>query len=259
MDNQKELEEQLLALFVFVMKYNSKFATSLVKYKVYKNELLNEINKIYKKYTKNGQLRINQNDMNRELGNIKPLILKISKGLYEKEKTALPIILYLVFNKVYGKTYNILFKDSKDLKNISKEEIDMITTGFKINGKTNLQRIKDDKTIFNGKLKNDIKKSLKESKPIEDLKDNIESRFESEMKVAMRLTNNEIARVYNATAEVLYNQKGVKKVQWVSQLEGNTCGQCGELDGEIFDIEDAPIPIISTHVNCHCILVPADQ
>ncbi|GCD10459.1 hypothetical protein Ctaglu_20820 [Clostridium tagluense] len=248
----------MLTLFVFSMKYNKKLAPLLVKYKIYKNELINEINKIYKKYTKDGKFVITSNSLNRELKKIEPTIFKISNGLYEQEKNILPIILYLVNDEVYGKTYNILNKDSKDFKNMSKEEINKITTGFKISGKTNLQRIKDNKTIFNSKLNKDIKNSLKESKTIEDTKALIEDRFEKEMKIAMRLTNNEIARVYNATADVLYKQNGVRRVQWISQLEQNTCGECADLDQEIFDIEDAPIPIISTHTSCHCILVPID-
>ena len=256
-NKQKELEDKLLTLFIFAMKYNKKLAPLLVKYKIYKNELINELNKIYKKYTKDGKLVINQHEIKEELKRIEPITLKISNSLSTKEKVILPVILGLVNKDVYSKTYSILFKD-KNLANMSQEEINKITTDFKINGRTNLQRIRDNNIIFNSKLNKDIKESLKGSKTIEDLKKNIESRFESEEKVSKRLVNNEIARVYNATALAIYIENEIKHVEWVAQLEKNTCEECGSLDGEIFLLKDAPIPISDTHTSCHCILVPID-
>ncbi|HEY5524848.1 MAG TPA: minor capsid protein [Clostridium sp.] len=255
--DKKELENKLLALFILSMKYNKKLNPVMVKYKIYKNELMNELNAIYKKYTKNGKLVINQREIKKEQKLLEPLINKITNGISDKELIILPIILNLVHNTVYSKTYNILFK-GKNLTNMSQEEINKIIIQYKINGKTNLQRIKDNSTIFNKKINKDIEKSLKESKTIQDLKKNIESRFESEEKISKRLINNEIARVFGDTTMAIYIENNVKHVEWVAQLEQNSCSECGSLDGEIFLLEDAPIPISDTHNNCHCILVPID-
>lgn len=254
--NKKELEKQLLTLFIFVMKYNEKLNPTLSSYKSYKNELLSEIDKIYKKYTKDDKLQITSYELNSEVKKLSDKILKISRDLYKQEKEVLPIILYLVLDKTYLQTYNIL-KDIKDLKGVDKGVKDSIIYK-EIKGKDNLQRIKENKTIFNNKANKKIKESLENNESIEKTKEVIEDIFTSEEKVSKRLVNNEIARTFNTTTMLIYEKEGVKKVKWVATLEKNTCSECAELHEQVFNIEDAPIPTLSTHINCHCVLIPAE-
>ena len=44
---------------------------------------------------------------------------------------------------------------------------------------------------------------------------------------------------------------GVEKVQWVAEQDFRTCGVCMELDGEIFNIDEAPD---KQHYYCRCYL-----
>jgi SPP1 gp7 family putative phage head morphogenesis protein len=53
-----------------------------------------------------------------------------------------------------------------------------------------------------------------------------------------------------------YKDMGVKKVQWVAENDIKTCGDCRELDGEIFDIDDAPPKL---HHNCRCYYIPVKE
>ena len=53
-----------------------------------------------------------------------------------------------------------------------------------------------------------------------------------------------------------YKDFGVQKVQWVAEHDHKTCGVCAELDGEIFNIEDAPP---KQHINCRCYLIPVKE
>ena len=51
----------------------------------------------------------------------------------------------------------------------------------------------------------------------------------------------------------VYRDLGVEKVMWVAENDYKTCSVCNELDGEIFNLKDAPP---KQHYNCRCVLVP---
>lgn len=53
-----------------------------------------------------------------------------------------------------------------------------------------------------------------------------------------------------------YKKFGVEKVQWVSEHDHKTCDVCNELDGEIFELDDAPD---KQHINCRCYLIPVKE
>ena len=42
--------------------------------------------------------------------------------------------------------------------------------------------------------------------------------------------------------------------EWISILDKNTCDDCAELDGEVFDKDD--LPDFPQHANCQCDLIP---
>jgi SPP1 gp7 family putative phage head morphogenesis protein len=60
----------------------------------------------------------------------------------------------------------------------------------------------------------------------------------------------------DAIAMVVYEDTGVKKVQWVAEDDYKTCSVCNDLDGEIFDLDDAPD---KQHYNCRCYLIPVKE
>ena len=57
-------------------------------------------------------------------------------------------------------------------------------------------------------------------------------------------------------AKVVYEDVGVKKVQWVAEHDEKTCGHCHELDGMIFALKDAPP---KQHYQCRCYLIPVKE
>ena len=57
----------------------------------------------------------------------------------------------------------------------------------------------------------------------------------------------------DAIAMSVYKAVGVKDVMWVTEQDHKTCGECKELDGEIFKLDEAPTKI---HPNCRCYYVP---
>ena len=57
-------------------------------------------------------------------------------------------------------------------------------------------------------------------------------------------------------AKVVYEDVGVKKVQWVSEHDHRTCGVCEELDGQVFYLNKAPD---KQHYQCRCYLIPVKE
>jgi SPP1 gp7 family putative phage head morphogenesis protein len=59
--------------------------------------------------------------------------------------------------------------------------------------------------------------------------------------------------VYRARLQA-FKDAGVKQVRWVTKHDERVCGDCDELDGQIFPIDQAPPP---QHIHCRCLLLPA--
>ena len=60
----------------------------------------------------------------------------------------------------------------------------------------------------------------------------------------------------DAIAMAVYKAVGVKEVMWVTESDHKTCGDCKELDGEVFKIGEAPPKL---HPNCRCYYVPVQK
>ena len=74
------------------------------------------------------------------------------------------------------------------------------------------------------------------------------------------LVRSETSHFMNQGQLEAYKEIGITKYRFVAALSKNTCGTCGDLDGKVFDIEDAVegknYPPI--HPNCRCTTVMAD-
>ena len=57
----------------------------------------------------------------------------------------------------------------------------------------------------------------------------------------------------DAVARTVYKALGVEKVKWNAEIDHKTCGVCSELDGEVFDLNNAPP---KQHYHCRCWLTP---
>ena len=60
----------------------------------------------------------------------------------------------------------------------------------------------------------------------------------------------------DSIAKVVYEDTNVKKVMWVAEDDDRTCGVCNELDGQIFELKDAPP---KQHYQCRCYLIPVKE
>ena len=60
----------------------------------------------------------------------------------------------------------------------------------------------------------------------------------------------------DSIARVVYEDTNVKKVMWVAEDDDRTCGVCNELDGQVFELQDAPP---KQHYQCRCYLIPVKE
>lgn len=57
----------------------------------------------------------------------------------------------------------------------------------------------------------------------------------------------------DTVAKAVYKDLGVEKVMWNAEDDHKTCSDCNELDGQIFNLNDAPP---KQHYQCRCWLTP---
>jgi SPP1 gp7 family putative phage head morphogenesis protein len=71
---------------------------------------------------------------------------------------------------------------------------------------------------------------------------------------ARTIARTETLYAFNASAVERYKRHGVERVEWLTAHDDRLCDNCLPLDGEKFDIGDAPdCPL---HPNCRCTLLP---
>ena len=99
----------------------------------------------------------------------------------------------------------------------------------------------------------------KESRLFEALVSNKLERLKS-YAYAERLITSQIEQyaidLEDAIAQVVYKDTGVENVMWVSEKDHKTCGECMEMDGQIFDLHNAPPKL---HHNCRCYYIPVKE
>ena len=96
----------------------------------------------------------------------------------------------------------------------------------------------------------------KESRLFEALVSNVEERhksYQTAENLLVRQVKQYAIDLEDAIAKVVYEDSDVKKVQWNAENDHRTCDICGELDGMIFELKDAPPKI---HINCRCWYTP---
>ena len=99
----------------------------------------------------------------------------------------------------------------------------------------------------------------KESRLFESLVASTAERMQS-YKTAENLLRRQVQQygieLEDAVTKTAFKDAGVEKVMWVAEHDHKTCGVCSELDGQIFDLEDAPP---KQHYHCRCFLIPVKE
>lgn len=74
-----------------------------------------------------------------------------------------------------------------------------------------------------------------------------------------QIARSETIKTYaQSTKMAIQNARVTQEYQWKTSLRENVCIQCRPLHNKIFNVNDpnAPMPVISTHTNCNCGIIP---
>ena len=74
-----------------------------------------------------------------------------------------------------------------------------------------------------------------------------------------RIARTETMMASNYGASQGYKSMGVTQLEWKTSLDERTCQDCEDMDGDIEDIDNFPLPPQSSHPNCRCSCYPVKE
>ena len=74
---------------------------------------------------------------------------------------------------------------------------------------------------------------------------------------ARMIARTETMKAINTAAVDRYKEAGIQNVSWLAAEDERVCEICGELDGQVFPIDEAPE--CPAHVNCRCTLTITEE
>ena len=210
------------------------------KKKESRDELLKAIAMILLTYTiVDNVLSLSEKDYNKEYSLLGALIVKLSKGNIKQEINNTTNILKNTVKNTY-KHYSYNYK-LKDVENI-------INKNFK--GKHFSKRIWENEQEVAKKLTKQCQDFLRGKINVNDIEKEIKNTYNTSAYNAKRLVETEVSRCHSAAFDRFCRETGVKKVKYNATLDKNTCEDCMEFDGNIYEFGKQPS--LPRHPMCRC-------
>lgn len=203
---------------------------------IYKNqkenrdELLSEIAKIMLIYIiADNLMKMSKNDRDKEYFRLSKMVTKFSNGQVKITRKVMNNIL----NDTVKNTYNFYSYNAKlkDVENI-------INKNFK--GKHFSSRVWDNEEETAKYLRKKIQDFLRGKVDVNKIKKDIEKTFDTSAYNARRLVETEVNRCSAEAFKEFARETGVTKVRRNEVMDARTCSICARIDGEIYNLEDAP-------------------
>lgn len=80
--------------------------------------------------------------------------------------------------------------------------------------------------------------------------------------VSRRDVKTEIEAIINGTVNdtaIEFARNHGLKLIYTAVMDNHVCSVCAEFNGEVYQIDDPDIPTLPRHINCRCMLIPADD
>ncbi|MCI1590381.1 minor capsid protein [Heyndrickxia oleronia] len=253
-----EFEKSLLKIIKEMYDLSDKeFRQVLMKYKTSRDNIIQFIAQLYILHSEDGILDYVYLD---RIGAIKLFDNKVEeelKGVGVFEVSILTSILGIISQQVYNKS---AYQIEKYVKLNSPKQLGQISINkiiaFNWSGIPYSNRIKMNQQALRNSLKTTFVRSIQDGDSIDKVANKFKANFNSNAHQSNRLLLTETARVIDQTQEKLYRQNKFTQVEWVSALEQNTCMDCANLDGSVFNLDDLFRPRIPRHPNCKCTYLP---
>lgn len=195
-----------------------------------RDELLREIALIMLTYTIiDGLMSLKSKNKRNEYKSLSKLITTATQGQKATQTR--------VINNILGNTVKNTFdfySYNANLKDVKK----IIENNFK--GKHFSTRVWDNEKKVAEHLHKQVKNFLDGKVNVNQIKKDIEKTYNSSAYEARRLVEAEVNRCEDEAFKKFCKETGVKKVRRNEVLDRRTCSECAELDGKIYNLNDAP-------------------
>lgn len=231
---------------------DSKMKDSYKEIKKSRDELLNDISNILLSYTiTDSAMSLSAGDRDKLYKDLSAKVDKLFSNEGKKEQKLIQQILITAIKDKNGINSYVMalgldFKHTK----ISNKDLDKIINKT-ISGKNYSDRIWDNKEELAKIVKADLKKFLNGEIDVNSISKKIKERYNTNAYVSKRLVTTEVARVMEESNNLWEKQNNIKYVMYSATLDSKTCKDCGEHDGEVFEVDKKPIKL-PKHPLCRC-------
>lgn len=217
-----------------------------------RDELLNDISNILLSYNiADSAMSLSVGDKDKLYKDLSAKIDKLFSDEGKKEQKLIQQILITAIKDKNGINSYVMalgldFKHTK----ISNKDLNKIINKT-ISGKNYSDRIWDNKEELAKIVKADVKKFLNGEIDVNSISKKIKERYNTNAYVSKRLVTTEVARAMEESNNLWEKQNNIKYVMYSATLDSKTCKDCGEHDGEVFEVDKKPIKL-PKHPLCRC-------
>ena len=251
---QKRLEKLTNSL---MLSQERNTVTFLKAYKSSLTEVQAYINLLYSKYSTDGVLSLADMYKFNRYTNMEKQITLIIDELGKTEKAYFTNELKKTYINSYVKTGAILNEGIPNLAInfalVPTNAIEKALT-YPWSGADFSSRIYKNKDILITNLKQTLTKGFVEGKSITNMTKDLKGVMDIGATNARRLIRTESMHIMASSHHDAYKAAGVKQVQFLTAKDDRVCDECDAMDGEIFDIDDAPM--LPIHPNGRSQLTP---
>ena len=255
MNNSQYWQQRLEKLTNSLLLGQEKDTVAFLRaYKSSLTDIQTYVNQLYSKYSKDGVLTLNEMYKLNRYTNMENEIASIISSLGNKEKTYMKSELTKIYEKSYISTGKILVEGIPTIA-IS---FNKIPTGF-VNkalsypwsGTDFITRIGVNNDVLISNLKQTLTRGFIQGDSISTMSKGLKSVVDIGATNSRRLIRTEAMHVIGASHNDTYKAAGVERVKFITAADDRVCADCDLINGNIYDIDDAPI--IPQHANSRSI------
>lgn len=88
----------------------------------------------------------------------------------------------------------------------------------------------------------------------------LQEKMQSAYAASERLLRTELSRIHNTADQRAYKAAGIRQYEFMATLQEVTCETCGQLDGQVFDVDEAQpgLNFPPIHPHCRCCTIEHD-